>query len=148
MKATVQDEAGDARPLTMGTYGFGITRVVGAAIEQSHDDAGIIWPDAIAPWRLVIVPLNGHKSEIVRTTADKLYADLRAAGVDPLLDDRDERPGVKFADMELIGIPHRVVVGERALADGEIEYRGRSDSDSQRVKLDELPAFLAERGLG
>lgn len=148
MKATVQDEAGDAQPITMGTYGFGITRVVGAAIEQSHDDAGIIWPDAIAPWRLVIVPLNAHKSEIVRTTADQLYAELRASGVDPLMDDRNERPGVKFADMELIGIPHRIVVGERALADGEVEYRGRSDSDSQRVKLEALPAFLAERGLG
>ncbi|MEE4299541.1 MAG: proline--tRNA ligase [Pseudomonadales bacterium] len=148
MKATVQDEAGDARTLVMGTYGFGITRVVGAAIEQSHDDAGIIWPDAIAPWRLVIVPLNAHKNATVRETADRLYAELRARGLDPLLDDRDERPGVKFADMELIGIPHRIVVGERALADGEIEYRGRRDAESQRVKLDALPAFLAERGLG
>jgi prolyl-tRNA synthetase len=147
MKAVVQDEAGEARTLIMGTYGFGITRAVGAAIEQSHDDAGIVWPEAIAPWRLALVPLNARKSEAVRETSERLYADLRERGVDILVDDRDERPGVKFADMELIGIPHRIVVGDRALAEGEVEYRGRRDAESTRVKLDDLPAFLAERGL-
>ena len=148
MKAVVQDEAGEARTLIMGTYGFGITRAVGAAIEQSHDDAGIVWPDAIAPWRLVLVPLNAHKSETVRETAERLYGELLEGGVDVLMDDRDERPGVKFADMELIGIPHRIVIGDRALADGEVEYRGRRDAEAVRVKLDDLPSFLAERGLG
>ncbi|HSG90015.1 MAG TPA: proline--tRNA ligase [Pseudomonadales bacterium] len=145
MKAQVQDENGEARTLIMGTYGFGITRVVGAAIEQSHDEAGIIWPEAIAPWRIVVVPLNAHKNETVRATADELYTRLADAGLDPLIDDRDERPGVKFADMELIGIPHRVVVGERALADGEVEYRGRRDSDSVRVPIAELLEFLRTR---
>ena len=145
MKAQVQDEQGEARTLIMGTYGFGITRVVGAAIEQSHDDAGIIWPEAIAPWRVVIVPINAHKNEQVRDAAEKLYASLREAGIDPLIDDRDERPGVKFADMELIGIPHRVVIGERTLADGEVEYRGRRDSSASRVPVDSVLAFLGDR---
>ena len=145
MKAQVQDENGEARTLIMGTYGFGISRVVAAAIEQCHDDAGIVWPDAIAPWPLAIVPLNAHKNEEVRQAAEKLYADLQAAGLDPLLDDRDERPGVKFADMELIGIPHRIVVGERALADGQLEYRGRRDAESSRIPLDDAIATLRER---
>ena len=147
MGAEVQTEDGGSQPLIMGTYGFGITRAVGAAIEQCHDDAGIVWPEAIAPWRLVIVPLNAHKSEAVRETAERLYAALRAAGVDVLIDDREERPGVKFADMELIGIPHRIVVGDRALADGEVEYKARRGGDAQRVPLAGLPDFLAGIGL-
>jgi prolyl-tRNA synthetase len=145
MKAQVQDENGEARTLIMGTYGFGISRVVAAAIEQCHDESGIVWPDAIAPWPLAIVPLNAHKNEEVRQAAEKLYTDLQAAGLDPLLDDRDERPGVKFADMELIGIPHRIVVGERALADGQLEYRGRRDAESSRIPLDDAVATLRER---
>ena len=119
--ATVQDEAGEARPLVMGTYGFGVTRVVAAAIEQCHDEAGIVWPEAIAPWRLVIVPLNAGKSETVRETAERLYAELTERGLDPLVDDREERPGVKFADMELVGIPHRIVIGDRA-KDGVLDF--------------------------
>lgn len=145
MKAQVQAEDGSATTLTMGTYGFGMTRVIGAAIEQSHDDAGIIWPEAIAPWRVVIVPLNGHKSETVREAAEQLYAAAREAGLDPLMDDRPDRPGVKLADMELIGIPHRVVVGDRALAEGQVEYRGRSDAEATRVAVDDILAVLRDR---
>jgi prolyl-tRNA synthetase len=145
MKAQVQGEDGGATTLTMGTYGFGMTRVIGAAIEQSHDDAGIVWPEAIAPWRLVIVPLNGHKSEAVRETAERLYEEARAAGLDPLMDDRPDRPGVKLADMELIGIPHRIVVGDRALAEGEVEYRGRRDAESVRVAVGAALDHVRER---
>ena len=115
MGATVLDESGKAATLYMGCYGIGVTRVVAAAIEQNHDSRGIIWPDAIAPFQVVVVPINAPKSPAVRETAERLYTELLAAGVDVLLDDRDERPGVKFADAELIGIPHRVVVGDRGI---------------------------------
>ncbi len=136
MKATVQDEAGDARTLIMGTYGFGITRAVGAAIEQSHDDAGIVWPDAIAPWRLALVPLNAHKSETVRTTAERLYDELLAAGVDVLLDDRDERPGVKFKDADLVGIPLRITIGEKTLKEDRVEVKRRGEARAESVAED------------
>ena len=118
------------------------TRVVAAAIEQNHDARGIIWPDAIAPFRVVVVPLNASKSPRVRETADKLYSELLALGVDVLLDDRDERPGVKFADSELIGIPHRVVVGDRGLEAGKLEYRQRRAEAAEEFPAGDALAFL------
>ncbi|MEK6551438.1 MAG: proline--tRNA ligase [Pseudomonadota bacterium] len=128
MKATVLDEHGNNVAMPMGCYGIGVSRVVAASIEQNHDDNGIIWPDSIAPFHVAIVPIAYHKSEAVRETVQTLYTDLTSAGLDVLLDDRDERPGVMFADMDLIGIPHRLVVGEKGLARGVVEYKGRRDA--------------------
>jgi prolyl-tRNA synthetase len=129
----------------MGCYGIGVSRIVAAAIEQNHDDSGIIWPDAMAPFQLAIVPLNMHKSEEVTRCAEELYRQLQVAGVEVLLDDRNERPGVKFADMELIGIPHRVVIGDRALADGNIEYKSRRGEESRLIPRDDILDFLQEQ---
>jgi prolyl-tRNA synthetase len=145
MEARVLDEHGKNITVTMGCYGIGVSRVVAAAIEQNHDDRGIIWPPSMAPFQLAIVPLNMQKSEAVAACAEALYQRLLAAGVDVLLDDRNERPGVKFADMELIGIPHRIVIGDRALAEDKIEYKGRSDADSQLVPRDGIVDFLLGR---
>ena len=145
MKATVLDEGGKSVVLTMGCYGIGVSRVVAAAIEQNHDDKGIIWPDAIAPFQIALLPMNMQKSEAVRETAEKLYSELTAAGYEVLFDDRGERPGVMFADMELLGIPHRVVVGERGLKEGSVEYKGRRDAENQNIPLDDLMAFLAQK---
>mgnify|MGYP000701779582 FL=1 len=142
MGAKVLDPDGRERVLEMGCYGIGITRIVGAAIEQNHDDNGIIWPDALAPFDVVIVPINAHRSDAVREAADALYAELTAAGLDVLLDDRDARPGVKFADAELIGVPHRVVVSDRGLAAGELEYRHRRDTESRALKREDVLALL------
>jgi prolyl-tRNA synthetase len=145
MNATVLDENGRQVTMTMGCYGIGVSRVVGAAIEQHNDDQGIAWPTAIAPFTLALIPMQMKKSEQVRETAEALYAELTAAGIDVLFDDRDARPGVMFADMELIGIPHRVVVGDRGLANGEVEYRARSDSDNQMLPLAGFVDFIRER---
>ena len=145
MEARVLDEHGKNITMTMGCYGIGVSRIVAAAIEQNHDDRGIIWPISMAPFQLAIVPLNMHKSEAVASCAEELYGALQAAGVEVLLDDRNERPGVKFADMELTGIPHRIVIGDRALADSNIEYRGRRDGDSQLVARDAILDFLLAR---
>jgi prolyl-tRNA synthetase len=134
MRATVQDQDGNDVPMAMGCYGIGITRIVGAAIEQNHDQNGIIWPDALAPFDVVLVPINMHRSEDVRVAAEALYAELTAAGKAVLFDDRDARPGVKFADAELIGIPHRLVVSDRGLANSELEYRHRRDSEARVLK--------------
>ena len=142
MGATVLDPAGKATTLYMGCYGIGVTRVVAAAIEQNHDARGIIWPDAIAPFRVVVVPLNAGKSPRVKETAERLYNELLALGVDVLLDDRDERPGVKFADSELIGIPHRVVVGDRGLEAGKLEYRHRRAEAAEEFPAADAMAFL------
>jgi prolyl-tRNA synthetase len=142
MNATVLDENGKTVTMEMGCYGLGVSRVVAAAIEQNHDDNGIIWPDAIAPFQVAIVTLNAHKSPTVAEAGEKLYEQLRQAGYDVLLDDRKERPGVKFADMELIGIPHRFVVSERGLAAGALEYKGRRDADKQDVPVAEALPFL------
>jgi len=142
MNATVLDENGKNNILEMGCYGIGVSRIVAASIEQNHDDKGIIWPDAIAPFEVAIVVLNGHKSPPVQEAGERLYAQLRQAGFDVLLDDRKERPGVKFADMELIGIPHRFVVSERGLEAGTLEYKGRRDAEKQDIPLGETPAFL------
>ncbi len=145
MHAMCLDEGGKARPLAMGCYGIGITRVLAAAIEQNHDDKGIIWPDAIAPFNVVLLPMNMHKSQRLRDVVEDLYRQLSDAGVDALLDDRKVRPGVMFAEMELIGIPHRIVLGEKGLDAGEVEYKGRRDSQNTQVPLNEAVAFLLER---
>jgi prolyl-tRNA synthetase len=142
MDARVLDENGRSLVVTMGCYGIGISRIVAAAIEQNHDDRGITWPAAMAPFQLAIVALNMHKSQDVASCADDLYQRLVAAGVEVLLDDRNERPGVKFADMELIGIPHRIVVADRALAAGSIEYKGRLDEESRLVPREDIMGFL------
>jgi prolyl-tRNA synthetase len=131
--------------MEMGCYGIGVTRIVGAAIEQGHDERGIIFPAAIAPFQVCIVPMAYAKSEGVRAAADALYAELTEAGIDVLLDDRNERPGVMFAEMELIGIPHRVVVGERGLAEGKLEYKGRVEAASAMIGRAEIGQFLKER---
>ena len=145
LNATVLDENGKQVTMTMGCYGIGVSRVVGAAIEQHNDAQGIAWPCAIAPFTLALIPMQMKKSEKVRETAERLYDKLRAAGIDVLFDDRDARPGVMFADMELIGIPHRVVIGERGLANGEVEYRARSDSENQMLPLDGFVDFISQR---
>jgi prolyl-tRNA synthetase len=119
MGATIQDKDGKEIPMAMGCYGIGVTRIVGAAIEQNHDDKGIIWPDPLAPFDVVMIPINMQRSDKVREAAEALYAELQSMGFAVLFDDRDARPGVKFADAELLGIPHRVVVSERGLENGE-----------------------------
>jgi len=135
MKALFLNESGESKPFEMGCYGIGVTRIVAAAIEQNHDARGIIFPAPIAPFELALVPIGYHKNAPVREAADRLYAELRAAGVDVLLDDRDERPGVLFADMDLMGIPHRIVLSERGLAAGNAEYKGRRDEQPQEAPL-------------
>ena len=145
MKASFLNEQGKPEIMEMGCYGIGVSRIVGAAIEQNFDERGIIWPQAIAPFELAIVPVGYHKSAAVREAADKLYAELTAAGHDVLLDDRDERPGVMFADCELIGIPHRVVIGERGLKDGKAEYQARRDAQATPVAMADLAGFAGQR---
>jgi len=145
LKATVLDESGKAIIPTMGCYGIGVTRVVAAAIEQNHDTRGIIWNEAIAPFPVVLVPINMHKSQRLREAVDSLYQQLLDNGFDVLLDDRKERPGVMFADMELIGIPHRVVFSEKGLDSGELEYQGRRDTESQNVPMADIIGFLKHK---
>ncbi len=142
LNATVLNENGKDQIMPMGCYGIGITRVVAAAIEQNNDDKGIIWPASIAPFQIAIIPLNMHKSAEVAEQANHLYDNLLAEGYDVLLDDRNERPGVKFADMELIGIPHRIVIGDRGLQKGELEYKGRCDTENQDIPLSEIVKFI------
>lgn len=142
MNARIQDQDGVSTPLIMGCYGFGVTRLVGAIIEQCHDEQGIIWPEEVAPFQLAIVPLNQQRSEAVREAAEQLYQQCREAGIEVLIDDRDERPGVKFADLELIGIPHRIVVGDRGLKSDELEYRGRQDAESRQIPIADVMTFL------
>ena len=145
MKATVQGEDGQNHVMIMGCYGIGVSRIVAAAIEQCHDQRGIVWPEAIAPFSVVIIPMNMHKSEKVQATAEKLYIDLQAAGIEVLFDDRKERPGVMFADAELIGIPHTIVIGERNLDNGEVEYKHRAGGDKEMVKADNIIEFIKNR---
>jgi prolyl-tRNA synthetase len=135
MNASYLDESGQPRFMEMGCYGIGVSRIVAAAIEQNHDGRGIIFPPAMAPFQVVIIPIGLRKNALVKAEAEKLYAELLSAGVEVLLDDRDDRPGVMFADMELIGIPHRLVIGERSLKDQYVEYQGRRDEKSQAVPL-------------
>jgi prolyl-tRNA synthetase len=145
MHASVLDEQGKAVTMYMGCYGIGVTRVVAAAIEQSHDDNGIIWPEAIAPFQVVLVPINYQKSAGVQQAADSLYEQFNAAGIDVLLDDRDARPGVKFADSELMGIPHRIVIGERGLAAGNLEYRHRRGTESTEIPLADRVGYIRHK---
>jgi prolyl-tRNA synthetase len=142
MQASYLNEKGEARPMEMGCYGIGITRVVAAAIEQNHDARGIAFPSPMAPFEACLVPIGYHKSAAVRAAADRLHDALAAAGVDVLMDDRDERPGVLFADMDLIGIPHRVVLSERGLAAGNAEYKGRRDEKPRELPLAEVVSFI------
>ena len=142
MKATVVDEDGNDCVMTMGCYGIGVSRIVAAAIEQNHDDRGICWPGPIAPFEVALLPMNAGKSERVRAAADTLYEELTAAGFDVLLDDRDVRPGVMFADMELIGIPHRIVIGDKGLDAGTLEYKGRRDAEAVNVPVADIVSHL------
>jgi prolyl-tRNA synthetase len=145
MGATVLNEAGQSVVMAMGCYGIGVTRVVAAAIEQNHDERGIIWPEPLAPFHVSLIPINLQKSERVREAADRLYAELAAAGFDVLLDDRDARPGVKFADDELLGTPHRIVIGDKGLDRGVVEYKRRRDGESAEVPVMEIVAHLRSR---
>jgi prolyl-tRNA synthetase len=148
LKCTYLDEKGAQQPMEMGCYGIGITRIVAAAIEQNHDERGIIWPQPIAPFDVAIVPIGLGKSPAVREAAEKLHGELTAMGLDVLLDDRDERPGVMFADMELTGIPHRVVIGDRGLKQNQLEYQGRRDKAAQPVALDNAAEEIKKRVCG
>ncbi len=145
MKATVQGEDGRPLTMTMGCYGIGVTRVVAAAIEQSHDERGIIWPEAIAPFQIAIIPMNMHKSEKVKDFAENLYRTLNAQGVEVLFDDRNERAGVMFADMELIGIPHQIVIGEKNLEQGLVEYKNRRTGEKQLIEKEKLVEFWTQQ---
>ena len=145
LNCTVLGEDGKPFVVTMGCYGIGVTRVVASAIEQNYDERGIIWPDAIAPFHIALVPMNWAKSQRIQEQSQKLYEQLTAAGFDVFYDDRNERPGVKFADAELIGIPHRLVMGEKGLDAGTIEYKGRRDSESQDIAYSDLINFLKEK---
>ncbi len=144
MNATFLDVDGKPKHFEMGCYGIGVTRILGAAIEQKHDDRGIIWPDSIAPFTVVICPVGYDRSEAVKAAADQLYADLQTKGVDVILDDRGERPGAMFADWELIGVPHRVVLGDKGLKDGVAEYQGRADAEATKVPVAEVMNHLSK----
>ena len=145
MGVTFIDEKGETKPMEMGCYGIGVTRIVAAAIEQNHDDRGIIWPDPMAPFVAAIIPLGYRKSAAVKEAAEKLYAELSGAGLEVLIDDRDERPGVLLADQELVGIPHRIVIGDRGLKDGVVEYQHRRDSAATRVPLAEAAKHVQSK---
>jgi prolyl-tRNA synthetase len=145
MNANYLDESGKPQPLIMGCYGIGVTRILGAAIEQNHDERGIVWPDAIAPFTLVVCPIGYDRSEAVRAQADALHEQLSQLGIDVLLDDRGERPGAMFADWELIGVPHRLVISERGLKDGRLEYQGRRDAAATPLAVAEVLPFLKGR---
>ncbi len=147
MGATVQDSSGAETPMVMGCYGIGVTRIVAAAIEQNHDDKGIIWPEQLAPFDVVLIPINMQRSEPLREAAEQLYSALQDMGLEVLFDDRDARPGVKFADAELIGIPHRVVISERGLESNELEYRHRRDSEPRMLKRDAALKLLRDSSI-
>ncbi len=145
MGATVLDTDGKPRHMPMGCYGIGVTRVVAAAIEQNHDDRGIIWPEAISPFDVIVIPINMDKSERVRAASEALYSELAGAGFDVLLDDRPQRPGFKFADSDLIGIPHRFVVAEKSLDAGKLEYKARRAQDPELIDLDAAVTLLEDK---
>jgi prolyl-tRNA synthetase len=145
MNLTFLDETGQSRVMEMGCYGIGVTRIVAAAIEQNHDERGIIFPTAMAPFDVAIVALGLGKSTRAREAAEKLHAELEAAGVEVIFDDRDERPGVMFADVELLGIPHRIVVGERGLKDEKVEYQERTETKAHPVPLTEAVQFVRSK---
>ena len=145
LNAQVLDDNGKSQTLSMGCYGIGISRIVAAAIEQNHDENGICWPESMAPFRVAIVPLNMNKSEAVAAAAVQLYEQLQSLGIEVLLDDRNERPGIKFADMELIGIPHSIVIGDRSLNEGQVEYKQRSEADAHNIPLHNVIDFLRDK---
>jgi prolyl-tRNA synthetase len=145
MNATVLDKNGKAVVMNMGCYGMGVTRLVSAIIEQNNDDKGMIWPTIVAPFQVIIIPINAHKSEQVATVSEQLYADLERLGVEVLLDDRDGyRPGAKFADAELLGIPHRIVVGERGLKSSMVEYAERRTGNNSDLPVDGLAQYMKD----
>jgi prolyl-tRNA synthetase len=145
MNATYLDEAGKPQLMEMGCYGIGVTRILGAAIEQNHDERGIVWPDAIAPFTVAICPIGYDRNADVQAAAQALHDELAAAGIDVMLDDRGERPGAMFADWELIGVPHRVVISDRGLKDGQVEYQGRRDAQATKVPAAEIAQFVRSR---
>jgi prolyl-tRNA synthetase len=145
MNASIINEAGKNQIMLMGCYGIGISRVVAAAIEQGHDERGIIWPNELAPFQLAICPMNMHKSDRLIDTVEKIYRELQEAGIEVLLDDRKVRAGFMFSDMELIGIPHRIVIGDRGLDSGTVEYQGRNDKESQEVAFADLVSFIKNK---
>jgi prolyl-tRNA synthetase len=145
MNATYLDENGKPQLMEMGCYGIGVTRILGAAIEQTHDERGIVWPDAIAPFTVVLCPIGYDRSAEVKAAADQLHDDLLAAGIDVMLDDRGERPGAMFADWELIGVPHRVVISDRGLKEGQLEYQGRRDAAATKLAPAEVLQQLKQR---
>jgi len=145
MNATFLGDNGKPQFMEMGCYGIGITRLPAAAIEQNHDARGIIWPDAIAPFTVVVCPISPDRSPEVKAAGEKLYAELLAAGVDAILDDRGERPGAMFADWELIGVPHRVTVGDKGLKDGQVEYQHRRDAAATKVAVADIFTFVQSR---
>jgi prolyl-tRNA synthetase len=145
LQATYLDEHGKAQVMEMGCYGIGVSRIVAAAIEQNFDERGITIPTGMAPFQVAIAPIGIKKSEAVRSAAEKLYAELTAAGIEVLLDDRDERPGVMFADLELIGIPHRIVIGDRGLKENNVEYQGRRDSSAQVIPLQDVAKLVQSK---
>lgn len=142
MKATYLDEAGKPQVLQMGCYGIGVSRLLGAAIEQGHDDKGIIWPDSIAPFQVVICAVGYDKSEEVQKVSNEIYEQLKQDGIDVILDDRGLRPGVMFAEWELIGVPHRITVGDRGLKDGKVEYTARKELKNEDVSVNEIVDFV------
>ena len=145
MNATFLDEKGQPQLLQMGCYGIGVTRIVGAAIEQNHDERGIVWPTSIAPFAVVVCPIGYDRSADVKAAADKLHDELEAAGIDVMLDDRGERPGAMFADWELIGVPQRVVISDRGLKEGQLEVQGRREDKASTVALGDIVADLRAR---
>jgi len=145
MNATFLDTDGKPKPFEMGCYGIGVTRLPAAAIEQNHDERGIVWPDAIAPFTVVICPIGMDRSEAVKAAAEQLHDELAALGVDVLLDDRGERPGAMFADWELIGVPHRVTIGDKGLKDGVVEYQHRRDTEATRLAVADVLAHIRGR---
>jgi prolyl-tRNA synthetase len=145
MKASFLDENGKPQLMQMGCYGIGVTRILGAAIEQNFDDKGVIWPTALSPFEVVLCPMGYDRSPAVREAADRLHDALQAAGVEVMLDDRGERPGVMLADWELIGIPHRVVIGDRGLKEGNLEYQGRRDAAATAVPVGEMVSLVMNK---
>jgi len=145
MNASYLDENGKPQLFEMGCYGIGVTRILGAAIEQNHDERGIAWPAAMAPFTVVVCPIGYDRSADVKAAADRLHGALQAQGIDVMLDDRGERPGAMFADWELIGVPHRIVLSDRGLKDGKLEYQGRRDAQATAVAVDEICRFVKGR---
>ena len=145
MQASILNEEGKSQTMTMGCYGIGVSRIVAAAIEQNNDENGMILPKSIAPFELIIVPIGYHKNDNVRAQANKIYADLLESGIDVILDDRDARPGIMFAESDLIGIPNRLVIGEKSLNENKVEFKSRSESNSEMINISDLIQFIKSK---